>query len=49
MNWCNSEKCEEQIKHDTKATTRVYAENKLGKCIVCGKETDRQVYLAKAY
>ncbi len=49
VNWCNSKKCEEQIKYDTKATTRVYAENKKGKCIVCAKETESRVYLAKAY
>jgi prolyl-tRNA synthetase len=49
VNWCNSKECEDQIKYDTKATTRVYTENKKGKCIVCGKETDSRVYLAKAY
>ncbi|MFH1610863.1 MAG: proline--tRNA ligase [Patescibacteria group bacterium] len=49
VSWCNSKECEDQIKYDTKATTRVYAENKKGKCIVCGKETDSKVYLAKAY
>ena len=49
MNWCNSRECEDQIKYDTKATTRVYAENKSGKCIICGKTTDKQVYIAKAY
>jgi len=49
VNWCESKKCEDQIKYDTKATARVYAENKSGKCIVCAKETNKQVYLAKAY
>jgi len=49
VNWCESKKCEDQIKYDTKATTRVYAENKSGKCIVCAKETNKQIYLAKAY
>lgn len=49
VNWCNSKKCEDQIKYDTKATTRVYAEDKQGKCIVCGKETEYRIYLAKAY
>ncbi len=49
VNWCNSRECEDQIKYDTKATTRVYAENKSGKCIICGKTTDKQVYIAKAY
>ena len=49
VNWCESKKCEDQIKYDTKATARVYAENKSGKCIVCAKETNKQIYLAKAY
>jgi len=49
VNWCESKKCEDQIKYDTKATTRIYAENKSGKCIVCAKETNKQIYLAKAY
>ncbi|MFH1456548.1 MAG: proline--tRNA ligase [Patescibacteria group bacterium] len=49
VNWCEGKECEDQIKYDTKATTRVYAENKNGTCIVCGKKTDKLVYLAKAY
>lgn len=49
VNWCESKECEDQIKYDTKATTRVYTKNKKGKCIVCGKKTNSRVYLAKAY
>ncbi len=50
VNWCGDSACEEKIKAETKATTRVFAkESKAGKCLVCGKSTTKQVYLAKAY
>lgn len=48
--WCGNPSCEEKIKADTKATTRVFAKKKsAGKCLVCGAPTKDQVYLAKAY
>jgi len=50
VGWCGSAECEEKVKNDTKYTTRNFAkEEKKGKCICCGQETDKQVYLAKAY
>ncbi|HOY56371.1 MAG TPA: proline--tRNA ligase [bacterium] len=50
VNWCGNPQCEEQIKNDTKATTRVYAtKKKPGHCIVCQAKTSDLVYLAKAY
>ncbi len=50
VNWCGDKACEEKIKIDTKATTRVLCKkSKMGRCLVCGKKTNQQVYLAKAY
>jgi prolyl-tRNA synthetase len=40
--WCGNPECEENIKYETKATTRCKIEQgdrDLGKCIYCGKET----------
>src|SRR3989339_36568 len=53
VNWCGDAKCEDKVKNDTKATTRVCrkAEQNHGekKCLVCGKTAKNKVYLAKAY
>jgi len=50
VNWCESKKCEDDVKYYTKATPRVIKkDSKPGKCIVCGKKTDKQIYLGKAY
>jgi len=53
VNWCGDAKCEDKVKNDTKATTRVclQAEQNHGekKCLVCGKTAKNKVYLAKAY
>jgi prolyl-tRNA synthetase len=51
-NWCGDEKCEENIKHETKAITRclpLEGEGKKGKCIYCGKESENEWIFAKAY
>lgn len=50
--WCGSEKCEAEIKEETKATTRCIpfdqpAEE--GKCIKCGMHSSKRVIFAKAY
>lgn len=50
--WCGSAVCEEQIKEETKASTRCMPfdlEKTSGKCIKCGTETDRRIIFAKAY
>ena len=50
--WCGDPKCEEQVKYDTKATTRCLTEDgagKKGKCIVCGKECKEEWTFAVAY
>lgn len=50
--WCGCEECEAKIKADTGATIRCmpFEQEKLADtCLVCGKEADKMVYLAKAY
>jgi prolyl-tRNA synthetase len=50
--WCGSAECEAEIKKETKATTRCMPsgmEDKDGKCIKCGRDTDKRIYFAKAY
>ncbi|MDD3539394.1 MAG: proline--tRNA ligase, partial [Atribacterota bacterium] len=50
--WCGNEKCEEEIKRDTKATIRCIPldENReKGKCIFCGAESSSPVYFGRAY
>jgi len=50
--WCGSKECEEQVKNDTKATTRCMPLDQgsaPGKCVVCGKEATEKIYFARAY
>ena len=50
--WCGSTECEENIKNDLKVTIRcipLEAKEEKGKCIYCGKESDKRVLFAKAY
>ncbi len=49
--WCGNEECELKIKDDTKATIRCIVDEKpvSDKCLVCKKEADKSVYIAKAY
>ncbi len=49
--WCGSEECGHRIEDDTeKKIIGISLENhELGKCIVCGRETDKMVYIAKPY
>jgi len=50
--WCESRECEARVKEDTKATTRnipFEQPDEDGTCIVCGEQSKRKVYFAKAY
>ncbi|NYT11082.1 MAG: proline--tRNA ligase [Methanomassiliicoccales archaeon] len=51
MGWCGSEECGREIEETTDLNllgTPYAPENFKGKCIVCGKETSRLVYAARA-
>lgn len=51
-NWCNTRKCEELIKEETGATSRVIPfdeEHTAKKCVYCDKEAAVICYFAKAY
>ena len=47
--WCGRDKCEENIKYDTKATTRCFSKEGEGNCIYCGKETADEWVFAIPY
>jgi prolyl-tRNA synthetase len=50
--WCGSPECEDQIKQETKATTRCIPldqEPSEGKCIRCGGQSRERVIFARAY
>ncbi len=50
--WCGSAGCESKIKEDLAVTIRCIpfdSDNDQGRCICCGKQSDRQVVYAKAY
>jgi prolyl-tRNA synthetase len=50
--WCGEQVCEEKIKSETKASIRCLAldqKDENGKCVVCGKKSERRVIFAKAY
>lgn len=50
--WCGSADCEEKIKNDLKVSIRCIpfeAKEEKGKCICCGKDSQRRVIFAKAY
>ena len=50
--WCGRRECEEKIAEETKATIRCIPENQkreTGKCVLCGKKSERRVLFAKAY
>ena len=50
--WCLDPACEAQVKEETKATTRCIPfdqKQEVGKCIVCGKQSNGRVLFAKAY
>ena len=50
--WCGCRECEDKIKEETGATSRVipFKEEKLGtKCVCCGKKAKHMIYFAKSY
>jgi prolyl-tRNA synthetase len=51
--WCGDQKCEAQIKEDTKATSRCIPLDQEdagpGYCVVCGKPAQEWAYWARAY
>jgi len=47
--WCGREECEENIKYETKATTRCFSTEAEGNCIYCGKETADEWVFAIPY
>jgi prolyl-tRNA synthetase len=50
--WCGSDDCELKIKEDLAVTIRCIPfenESIKGRCICCGKDSDKQVVFAKAY
>ncbi|MGL5831463.1 MAG: proline--tRNA ligase [Candidatus Altimarinota bacterium] len=50
--WCGVDKCEEEIKAETKASTRCFpfeAKQEEGKCIKCGMKSSQRIIFAKAY
>ena len=51
--WCGDEACEEKVKKELAATTRVFHadQSKVGehKCVCCGKKAKHRIYFARAY
>jgi prolyl-tRNA synthetase len=50
--WCGSDKCEEQVKDELKATIRNIPKDapaESGACIKCGSPSERRVIFARAY
>jgi prolyl-tRNA synthetase len=50
--WCGSGVCESKIKDDLSVTIRCIpfdSETEAGKCVCCGKDSDKRVIFAKAY
>jgi prolyl-tRNA synthetase len=49
--WCGKQECEDRIKEETMGTIRIIPleQNKQGKCVCCGSESDQWVYFARAY
>lgn len=55
--WCGESLCERKVKEETMATIRIILredpheehEKKEGRCVLCGKESDKRVLFAKAY
>jgi prolyl-tRNA synthetase len=48
--WCGDRACEDKIKADTAASSRVYAEDETAEtCVCCGKKAKHMVIFARAY
>ena len=52
LHWCGSRECEDQIKTETKTTVRCLSfehKKETGKCICCGKPSERRVHFARSH
>ena len=49
MNFCNTQKCEEKIKVETKASSRCILKNSSGKCANCNSNAEVEIYFSKSY
>jgi prolyl-tRNA synthetase len=50
--WCGDQSCEDKVKNDTHATIRCIPFDQpggTGPCVVCGKDADTEVIMARAY
>jgi prolyl-tRNA synthetase len=50
--WCGDEKCEKQVSDETGATIRCIpfdSPDETGKCVACGRSSERRVLFARAY
>ena len=49
--WCEGKDCEDKIKEETTATSRVipFGQKTKGKCVYCGESAKQKTYFAKAY
>ena len=50
--WCGSAECEAKVKEDTAATIRnipIDGPTEVGKCLLCGKTSERRVIFGKSY
>jgi len=52
MNWCGSEECGHKIEEKSNASILgifLHMKKEHGKCIICGKETDNIIHIARTY
>jgi prolyl-tRNA synthetase len=50
--WCGSERCEQKVQEETKATIRLipfHQKKEKGKCMICNQNSNVRVIFAKAY
>jgi prolyl-tRNA synthetase len=50
--WCGSERCEQKVQEETKATIRLipfHQKKEKGKCMICNQNSNMRVIFAKAY
>lgn len=49
MNFCNTKKCEEKIKEETKASSRCIIKETSGKCANCNSKAEVEIYFSRSY
>ena len=52
VHWCGRRECEDRLQTETKATIRCIPLNnhpEVGKCLLCGEESEERVVVARAY